>query len=145
MFIAGQMTDDPRFRRFTYDMAQATALNGLLTTGMKYALGRTRPDGSNRLSFPSGHTSSMFAIAAVIDHHYGLPASIAGYVVASFVGASRLDRSKHYLSDVVAGATVGYIVGRTVARRAGGEPGRSIVVVPILSRGGVGAAVSISF
>ena len=143
--ITGQMTDDSRFRRFTYDVAQATALNGLLTTGMKHAIGRTRPDGSNRLSFPSGHSSSMFAVAAVIDYHYGLPGTIAGYAVASFVAVSRLDRSKHYLSDVVAGATVGYIVGRTVARRMGRETDRSIVVVPILFGGRVGAAVSLSF
>ncbi len=143
--IAGQMIGDSQFRRFTYDMAQATALNGLLTSGMKYAVGRTRPDGSNRLSFPSGHSSSMFAVATVIDHHYGLPGTIAGYAVASFVAASRLDRSKHYLSDVIAGATVGYIVGRTVVRRTERETDRTVVVVPILFGGRVGAAVSVSF
>ena len=39
----------------------------------------------------------------------------------SLVGVSRLQRNKHYLSDVLAGATLGYIVERTVVR-VNGQP-----------------------
>ena len=36
--------------------------------------------------------------------------------VAALVGASRIEKGKHYLSDVLFGATLGYIAGRTAVR-----------------------------
>ena len=44
------------------------------------------------------------------------PAAVPAYLLAGLVGASRLEQDKHHLSDVVAGAALGYIVGRTVVR-----------------------------
>ena len=38
-------------------------------------------------------------------------------MVAALIGASRLEKNKHYLTDVIAGATLGYIVGQTVLKR----------------------------
>ncbi len=87
-----------------------------MTFGLKHSIGRSRPNGENYLSFPSDHTSTAFTAAAIFGHHYGPAASEAGYLAASFVAASRLDGNKHYLSDVVTGATIGYIVARTVTR-----------------------------
>ena len=105
------------FVGFSHDLAQASALNGLLTQGLKRGIGRTRPDGTNKLSMPSGHSSATFAAATVIDHYFGTPVAVLAYAGAGFVAASRLDSNKHYLSDVVAGAALGHIVGRTVLRR----------------------------
>jgi len=83
---------------------------------IKYAARRERPDGSNPLSFPSGHTSNAFAWATVAHHHYGAKLGVPGYVLAGLIGASRLEKNVHHLSDVLAGATLGYLVGRTVVR-----------------------------
>ena len=134
LLTVSQFTGDLRFARFSYDLAQAEALTGLMTFGLKHAIGRTRPSGENDLSFPSGHTSTAFTAATVFGYHYGPLASVAGYAAASFVAASRLDASKHYLSDVAAGATIGYIVGRTVTR---GQERRSrrLAWMPIVSPG----------
>ena len=134
-----------RFRRFSHDLAQASALNGLITFGFKHTVGRTRPNGSNTLSFPSGHSSAAFAAATIVDHHYGRMASVAAYATASFVAASRLDANKHFLSDTVAGAALGYIVGHTVARRR--AESRRITWSPIVSPStrSVGIALSWQF
>ena len=134
-----------RFRRFSHDLAQASALTGLITFGFKQGVGRTRPNGSNTLSFPSGHSSAAFTAATIVEHHYGRMASVAAYATASFVAASRLDANKHYLSDVVAGAAVGYVVGRTVVRRR--AESRSITWNPIVSTGSrsLGAVLSWQF
>jgi hypothetical protein len=71
------------------------------------------------------------------------------YALAGFIGASRIERHKHHLSDVVAGATIGFIVGRTVTREDG-EPVRrekrfSVVPMSDAQGGGVGAGVSFQF
>jgi len=117
LFVVSRFRGSEEFGHFGYDLTQASLLNALLTAGLKQAVQRTRPSGGN-FSFPSGHTSTAFAAAAVVDHYYGWKPSVAAYATAAFIGLSRIDMSKHYLSDVVAGATVGYIAGRTVTHRS---------------------------
>ena len=71
---------------------------------LKRVVARERPDGSNSLSFPSGHTSSAFSGASFIQKRYGFKFGVPAYCVASFVGYSRVHAKKHYWSDVIAGA-----------------------------------------
>jgi hypothetical protein len=52
----------------------------------------------------------------VFERHYGWKWGVPAYALAATMGYSRIVRDKHYLSDVVAGATLGYIVGRTTVR-----------------------------
>ena len=66
------------------------------------------------------------------------------------MGASRIDQDKHWMSDVVAGAALGYIVGRTVVRVNGRplESGGSQVtlsVSPIVARHARGLQMSVVF
>ena len=107
----------------SYDLMDAFLLNWGYTNVFKYAVGRERPNGQDEKSFPSGHASNAFALAAVVERHYGWKAGLPAYALASLVGVSRLQRNKHYLSDVLGGATLGYIVGRTVVRVNGGAVG----------------------
>jgi membrane-associated phospholipid phosphatase len=150
MFTAGRLSDGPRFRAMTYDMLDAAIVNFAYTEVIKVAVGRERPNGEDNQSFPSGHTSNAFALAAVAERHYGWKLGVPAYLLAGVVGASRIQQDKHYLSDVVAGATLGYIVGRTVVRvnnRALDEaPGRaSLQVTPIFGRGTRGVMVAFSY
>ena len=50
----------------------------------------------------------------MIERHLGWKMSALGYTIASYVAASRLHDNRHYLSDVVFGAAVCTISGRTV-------------------------------
>jgi len=102
-------------------MADALLVNIGYTELLKAAVGRERPNGENDRSFPSGHTSNAFTLATVLERHYGWKAGVPAYAVAATMGYSRIVRDKHWLSDVVAGATLGYIVGRTVVR-VNGKP-----------------------
>jgi hypothetical protein len=115
MFWASYRGRNERFKSMSFDLAQAVVLDAALTVGVKSATRRERPDGSNQLSFHSGHASSTTAFATVVAHHYP-KAAIPAYLVAGFVGFSRIEKNKHWLSDVVAGHAIGFLVGRTVAR-----------------------------
>ena len=55
LFAAGRFAGEgSRFRAFTYDATQALIVNSAYTSALKSLTSRTRPDGSDRLSFPSG-------------------------------------------------------------------------------------------
>lgn len=116
LFLTGRAVDAPRYRAMTYDWMHAFLINAGYTTLLKEVVHRERPNGEDNLAFPSGHASNAFTLAAVAERHYGWKAGLPAYTLASLVAVSRLQRNKHYLSDVMAGATLGYIVGRTVVR-----------------------------
>jgi membrane-associated phospholipid phosphatase len=69
-------------------------------------------------SFPSGHTTAAFAVATVFAEAYKnrpwIP--VVAYSAASLVGISRLSENKHWITDIVAGATLGYLSGKQVVR-----------------------------
>ena len=137
LFTAGRFVEGSRFRDMSYDLFVATTVNVLYTTGLKAVIHRTRPDGSNEDSFPSGHTSNAFAWATVVDKHYGWELGVPMYALAGFVGVSRVDRGSHFFTDVVAGAALGFIIGRTVVRQDG-KPldGPQFAVSPIIGPSG---------
>jgi hypothetical protein len=113
-YMLGRVMDKPRVAHLGMDLLRAQAITEMLVEPIKFAARRERPDGSNRLSFPSGHAAITFAAAAVIERHLGWKRSLLAYAVAGYVATSRLHDDRHYLSDVVFGAAVGTIAGRTV-------------------------------
>ncbi len=111
----GKARKEPKVVHLGVDLLRAQIVTQVLTEGLKLAVRRERPDGTN-YSFPSGHASMTFATATVLERHLGWLAAAPTYAVASYVAMSRLHENRHYLSDVVFGATVGLVGGRTVTR-----------------------------
>jgi hypothetical protein len=54
-----------RLKSTAFALAQAATVEVAIVQGMKYITRRERPDGSDNLSFPSGHAADAFTIAAV--------------------------------------------------------------------------------
>ena len=149
VFVGGRLYHGPRFRAVSYDLLDAFVVNWGYTTALKAVIDRERPNGEDEKSFPSGHASNAFTLATVAERHYGWKAGLPCYALASLVAASRLQRNKHHLSDVVAGAALGYIVGRTVVRVNGGRPedsrGPSVTLTPLLGPRARGLMVAVVF
>lgn len=149
-------------RHFQNEQASAVARDGLaasviaagvITPILKTVVGRKRPsqtEGTFALreggaSFPSGHTTQAFALASVISSHYQSPwVKASAYGIASLVGAARMQNNGHYASDVIAGAVIGTLVGRTVVRLHRGE-GSDIRIAPVLSPDGKSGAIALEF
>jgi membrane-associated phospholipid phosphatase len=140
--LTGAAIKNPELQSLSYDLAQGFVLTNAMTAGIKTVSGRSRPDVTSDYSFPSGHTSNSFMWATVLARHWGWVAGVPAYAVASYVGASRLESEKHFLTDVVAGATLGYIVGRTVTRKRK-RGGRINLGVAIPPGGGAAATLAI--
>lgn len=88
---------------------------------LKYSIKKTRPDGSDRHSFPSAHTSITFANAAFLQRRYGWKFGGPAYALATYVGWSRTFAKKHDWWDVITGAAIGagsaYIFTRPFAKK----------------------------
>jgi hypothetical protein len=141
LFVAGRMSRNGRFRELTYSLAQVTVMSAALAAGVKTCVQRERPSREDQRSFYSGHTANAFAWATVLSRRRGLRVAIPSYAVAVLIGASRVEKNRHYLTDVTAGATIGYIIGRSVGRTgAAGKLQRfgwGVIGLP----GGVGISV----
>lgn len=84
----------------------------LSTTIAKNSTHRLRPNGSDYLSFPSGHTSTAFLGAEFMAQEYSGKSvwyGVAGYTIAATTGIFRMYNNDHWFSDVVAGAGFGIL------------------------------------
>ena len=97
-------------------MLEALSLNYAFTYLLKFSTQRSRPDGSNDLSFPSGHASGTFALATVTEVFYGPLWGIPSYALAGAIAISRIDANKHVASDTLAGAILGTAIGLGTAK-----------------------------
>jgi membrane-associated phospholipid phosphatase len=137
-YAYGRIFDAPKVSHLGMDLLRAQIVTEAMVEPLKFATHRERPDLSNHQSFPSGHAAITFAAATVIERHLGWKRSVLGYAVASYVASSRLHDNRHYLSDVVFGAALGTIAGRTVTQHGP----NAWTLVPVNVPGGVAIVVS---
>lgn len=137
-FLTSRFSKSDHFRSFGYTIAQAYATNFVLLQGIKLATNRMRPDGSASNSFPSGHGSGAFSVATVVANYYGKKWGIPLYAFAGLVGISRIEHGSHWPSDVVAGAALGYISGRTAIlgtkQELSGKKTTRLMIMPVYGR-----------
>ena len=133
-YALGKSTHNSTVTSLGSELFRAQVVSGAITQGLKFAVDRTRPDGT-AYSFPSGHTSSAFATATVLERNFGWKVGVPAYGIASWVAASRMESKRHYLSDVAFGAAVGIVAGRTVTI---GRGDARFAVAPAVAPGGGG-------
>jgi membrane-associated phospholipid phosphatase len=100
-----------------HDLLMAVARSWAVTAALKYSVREERPNGSDRRSFPSGHTSLAATGAEFIRKEYGWGWAAPAYLAASFVAWSRVEADKHYTHDVLAGAAIGILANHDFWRR----------------------------
>jgi len=67
-------------------------------------------------SFPSGHSAASFAFASVVAHRtHRRWVQVLAYGLATGVSLSRFPAKKHFPSDILVGATIGYVTGTYLA------------------------------
>ena len=159
-YVGGQIFDSPKARSIAQDGVAASIIaSGIITPTLKIAFGRARHDQGqgphdfdpfnlDHDSFPSGHTTQAFAVASVVAaHSESIWAKLGAYTAASLVGYARIQRNKHWPTDVAAGALIGTLVGNSVVRfnqqQRSLHPESKASLVPIYERRTVGLGLSI--
>lgn len=135
--IGGWVFNRPKMRTTTLLATQSYLVAGAVQELTKFLTGRQRPSYApegrsprpsfngpafsikhGSTSFPSGHTTAIFAAATVYAQEYRNLKWVPylSYSAATLVGLSRLTENKHWISDVFAGAALGYVTGLQVVR-----------------------------
>jgi len=122
---------DPRRSRTGYAAVEAGLSSVVVSTGLKYAIGRPRPNtknvskwdlqpfsGSPYDSMPSNHTALAWAVATPFALEYRAPWL---YGVAALTNLSRVGKQEHWFSDTVASSVIGYGLGRLFWESARGN------------------------
>lgn len=135
----------------------------LFTEGLvgltKFTVGRARPgaglgtqtfepfEGFDK-SFPSSHAARSFAVAAVFADAYPQPVPFLVYTGAALISLSRIHTNEHFSSDVLAGAALGFVIGKVLSwRHQHPDILRGWTVLPFVpdARGGLGFTVDVRF
>ena len=112
-----------------------------LTHGLKWAIQETRPTGHHRSSFPSGHTSASFSAASFAQQRWGWKYGVSAYLLASYVGWSRVETQAHFTHDVLAGAAIGIMSTYWFTTSISEE----IAVGPVVGSNSVGIGIKVSW
>lgn len=129
----GFLFDDKKALKTMRLMVESYAASALISSSVKVILGRDRPYADNgprvfhpfrfdskasEVSFPSGHTTTIFAMMTVLAKQYpSALVKIGAYTFATSVACQRMLYRKHWGSDVIAGAAIGYWVGSYLVRK----------------------------
>ncbi|HTJ24362.1 MAG TPA: phosphatase PAP2 family protein [Gemmatimonadaceae bacterium] len=141
MYAVGRLAHTKELADLGLHGEEAIGVATVVTSAIKLTAGRARPyvvrdtnpsdfgllrgftKGSDYSSFPSGHTMSAFAAAAVVANEASRwwPGSqwyvgTAMYAGATAVALSRMYDNKHWATDVIMGAGIGTFAGNKVVR-----------------------------
>lgn len=127
MYLVGHAKEDCQIQQAALAGLQAFLLSAGAAYILKSLSGRPRPFSTTnphewhgpfngKAAFPSGHTTRAFALAAVISGYYPekLWVGLSAYSLAALTASGRLLSGEHWPSDVLAGALLGYFIGRGV-------------------------------
>ena len=113
MYFGSLYAQDVKTYEVSKALINALALNGLTTLALKGIANSESPNGDN-FGWPSGHTSSSFCLATVMNEAYGPWVGVPLYGFATFVGYERIDARNHDFNDVISGAIIGIAIGHAV-------------------------------
>ena len=129
-YLAGEIAGSDPIKGTILRAGAAVALATGINSGLKYSIGRKRPDvagtnlefrpfsGSN--SFPSGHTAAAFAIAtAIADQTTDGWSDYLLYGAAGLTAISRINDNRHWTSDVLIGGLIGHLSAKWIGRQMG--------------------------
>ncbi len=110
------------WRAITAAMGLGTFILAFIVLLIKFSIRRKRPVGewgeiyrsTDPHSFPSGHATRVFFLASMAWSIAPLWFAIFLTIWAPLVAISRIQTGLHYLSDVIAGILLGWVLGKLV-------------------------------
>jgi membrane-associated phospholipid phosphatase len=132
-------TDRPYGQNHALRVIDAGGTADLFAEGLQMLTKEKRPDSDSHDSFPSGHATAAFAVAAMQSTMHPRQAW-EWYTGASLISWSRLRLNRHHPQDVIAGALLGF----GTAKWEAAEP-HGLILQPWIHQDKPGISISVSF
>ena len=152
IFIGTLFTSDQRLQDAAFTSFEAVVFANLITNGLKSAFGRARPwqeqgaltfkPFSGNTSFPSGHSTTAFAVITPWLLYYPNAFTPGLLILGAGTALTRLLTNNHWFTDVVAGASVGFFTAYFLVQRHQ-KKSRRVLVAPTAGFRQVGMTVSL--
>lgn len=153
----GVWLDNRRMKTGSLHVFEGLIDTGIILSLTKMLVGRSRPidrplngdfhgplgyfSSSNNDSFPSGHAALSFAAATIVSHESeNRWIGLSAYTLAATVSYSRIYVEKHWASDIIAGAALGYSVGVLVEKYRHARGDQRVRIVPTVREDAIGIA-----
>ena len=159
VYLGGKIFREEKYSTTGRMLLEGLLYAGITTTVLKTIIGRSRPyteDGSFRFngfqlktettSLPSGHVTVAFAMSSVlaerIDNVY---ASVFLYSLAGSTVLQRIYEDKHWASDTILAAVIGYTIGKAVVKFDSNQKLNNVSVSTYYLPNGAGLNLKYSF
>lgn len=152
LFGSSLLTRSTKFQDAAFTSLQSVLMTSLTVGAGKFLFARERPyqnEGAydfdfvsaGQTSFPSGHTARAFSFITPWIMYYPSPLTYSLFALPAGTAIARIAEGKHWLSDVAAGAVIGFSMGYYLSKRHLGAG--DIQVTPTFGKNL--AALSINF
>jgi len=146
LYLAGHALKNDKAKRAALLSFESFIISGAFTQALKHMTSRERPTNKNEstnwegpnsdggVSFSSGHTATAFSIATVIANEYDNQPLVPplAYSLAFLTGWSRINDNKHWASDVIFGAAIGYLTSKAILKYHKGSNPNRLAIMPMM-------------
>ncbi len=159
VYLGGKIFREEKYSTTGRMLLESLLYAGITTTVLKTIIGRSRPyteDGPFRFngfqlktettSLPSGHVTVAFAVSSVLAERIdNVFASVFLYSLAGSTVFQRIYDDKHWASDTILAAVIGYTIGKAVVKFDGNQKIRNVSVSTYYLPNGAGLNLKYSF
>ncbi len=128
LFGSSLLTRNTKFQDAAFTSLQSVLMTSLTVGAGKFLFARERPymnEGAydfdfvsmGQTSFPSGHTARAFSFITPWIMYYPSPLTYSLFAIPAGTAIARVAKGKHWLSDVAAGAVIGFSMGYYLSKR----------------------------
>ena len=156
VFATSLLTKNTKFQDAAFTSLQSFLLTKITVNTSKFLFARQRPYQNDHphyfdfmemgaASFPSGHTATAFALVTPWMMYYPGPLTYALMAIAVGTAIARVAKGAHWLSDVSAGAAVGFSIARYLSKKHLNLQSNRIDITPTAGVNNFSLTVNLSF
>ena len=158
VFGTSLLTDNYKFQDAAFTSLQSVIYTNFTVNAAKFIFARERPDHyegpydfeffeGNATSFPSGHTSTAFAVVVPWVVYYPNVVTYSMLALPVSTAIARVAKGRHWVSDVTAGALIGAYWGYKLSKRHLNvtKNNDSVDITPFFGQNSGGISLKVSF
>jgi hypothetical protein len=157
VFGTSMLTENVKFQDAAFTSLQSVIYTNFTVNTAKFIFARERPDHKdgpydfeffegNATSFPSGHTSTAFALVVPWVVYYPNAFTYSLMALPASTAIARVAKGRHWMSDIAAGAFIGAYWGYKLSKRHLNITQKdNIDVTPFFGNNSGGISLHVSF